>query len=131
MSCWVVPAVAAEMWGIPVSAILCRARSGEVPTKSENGFLFIDVAPDSPTCEPPKFLRPAHPPTYVTVDADEAEQPAELAVAGSISPGGAATLSSSAGDGLDENLMPPIPVGDWRLGRQYSSRARRAPAGNS
>ena len=50
MSCWVVPMVEAEMWGVPVEAVLQRAKSGEVPSKSENGFMFVDVAPDSPRC---------------------------------------------------------------------------------
>jgi hypothetical protein len=112
MSCWVVPMVAAEMWGVPVGSVLEKARSGEVPSKSENGFLFIDVAPGSPTCDPPKALRPAHPPTYVVVNANE-------------------SVAVATGDGvLDEHLMPPIPRDDWRLGRQYAARARRRPAMN-
>ena len=112
MSCWVVPMVAAEMWGVPVGSVLEKARSGEVPSKSENGFLFIDVAPGSPTCEAPKVLRPPHPPTYVVVSAS-------------------AVVSVAAGEvALDENLMPPISRDDWRLGRQYTARARRRPAMN-
>jgi hypothetical protein len=86
-----------------------------VPTKSENGFLFIDVAPGSPTCEPPRHLRPPHPPTYVVVTATAADEMPPCCDATS------ALL-------LDENLMPPIPRDDWRMGRQCVSRARRRPA---
>jgi hypothetical protein len=114
MSCWVVPSVAAEMWGVPVDAVLSKAQSGQVPTKSESGFLFIDVAPNSPSCAPPRHLRPPSPPTYVVISGDDPVAPAN--------DGGAGTIA------LDDHLMPPIPAGDWRAGRMYSARARRAPA---
>lgn len=127
MSCWVVPMVAAEMWGVPVGAVLEKARRGEFPTKSENGFLFIDVAPDSPTCEPPKHLRPAHPPTYVVVTADDVQPHATMAAATAVAaPRSIGGLAMT----LDEHQMPPIPRDDWRLGRQHVARARRRPSMN-
>jgi hypothetical protein len=116
--------VAAELWGVPVGAILEKARSGAIPTKNENGFLFIDVAPESPTCEPPKHLRPPHPPTYVVVTADAVLPHATMAAAV------ASTSSEGVTMMLDENQMPPIPRDDWRVGRQHVSRARRRPSMN-
>jgi hypothetical protein len=107
MSCWVVPMVAAEMWGVPVDAVLQKARSGEVPTKSENGFMFIDVAPDSPRCDPPACMRPPRPPTYTAVTGEEI----------------AALLETPE----DEVLAVPMPVEDFRSARKLAGRLRRPP----
>ena len=48
MSCWVVPSVAAELWGCTVDAVLNAIRNGKVPTKDDAGWTFVDVAPESP-----------------------------------------------------------------------------------
>jgi hypothetical protein len=110
MSCWVVPMVAAEMWGVPVEAVLQRAKSGEVPSKSENGFMFVDVAPESPRCNAPSSLRVPHPPTYTAVTGEEI-----------------AALTT----GPEEMVAGSIPVEDFRVARQLASRHRRPPAGLS
>ena len=99
MSCWVVPTVAAELWGCSVETILERARSGVVPTKTENGFMFIDVAPDSDRCAAPKSIRP---PTFTTVAAMQIVRDEEPA----------ARLGTHD---------------DWRSGRVLASRSRKPP----
>ena len=68
MSCWVVPAVAAELWQMPIGQIVEKAKAGEIPTKTDLGFMLVDVAPNSPKIVHP--LRPpaAAPKTYVTVE---------------------------------------------------------------
>jgi len=109
MSCWVVPMVAAEMWGVPVDAVLQKARSGEVPTKTENGFMFVDVAPNSPRCDPPAGIRPSRPPTYTAVTGEEI----------------AALLESP--DDQQEVLTVPMPVEDFRSARKLAGRMRRPP----
>src|SRR4051794_11525023 len=76
MSCWVVPTVAAELWGVSVDTILTRVRTGDVSSKTENGFMFVDVAPDSARIETPKSLRP---PTFA---AATEVKPGELRLAG-------------------------------------------------
>ncbi len=48
MSCWVVPSVAAELWGMAVGEVLNRIRTGSLSSKIEYGFTLVDVAPDSP-----------------------------------------------------------------------------------
>jgi hypothetical protein len=53
MSCWVVPAVAAEIWNLPVNEVLARIRGGTLEAKSEYGFTLVDVAPQSPTFHRP------------------------------------------------------------------------------
>jgi hypothetical protein len=48
MSCWVVPDVAAELWGISVEEVMESVRQGRIPSRREFHFLLVDVAPDSP-----------------------------------------------------------------------------------
>ena len=137
MSCWVVPMVAAEMWGVPVEQILAKVRSGEVPSKAEDGFLFIDVAPGSPRCDPPKSLRQPHPPTYVVIsradlDAltaiDQSADSPPQADATTETAAAAAAADASDSDSADESIPMPISIDDWRRGRNTASRSRRAPA---
>jgi hypothetical protein len=45
MSCWVVPEIAADLWGIPLEQVLERISDGSVPTKREGDFVFVDVKP--------------------------------------------------------------------------------------
>lgn len=105
MSCWVVPTVAAELWGVPVDSILHRMGDGSIPSKHENGFTFIDVAPDSPVIEKPKALRPPPPPTYRVVTREE--------------------FRALVGDLMDEDEEDGVE--NWRLGRSEASRMRRPP----
>ncbi len=104
MSCWVVPTVAAELWGIPVDSILHRIGDGSLASKHENGFTFIDVAPDSPVMEMPRDLRPAPPPTYRVVTHEE--------------------FQALVGDLMDRDDEG---VENWRIGRSEAGRMRRAP----
>lgn len=78
MSCWVVPAVAAEFWGIPVDAVLARVRDGLVEHKTEQGFVFVDVAPWSIDFVAARPIGPA-PPTFVAATDDETLRPAHEA----------------------------------------------------
>ncbi|HMB94754.1 MAG TPA: hypothetical protein VKK61_01810 [Tepidisphaeraceae bacterium] len=68
MSCWVVPTIAAEFWGIPIQQVLDGMKTGDIASKTESGFTFVDVAPDSPVFEAPKKLTP---PTYTIVTHEE------------------------------------------------------------
>ena len=69
MSCWVVPAVAAEFWGVSVETVLHRVRAGQLPFKSEKGFLFVDVAPWSLDFAGVRHTAP--PPTFTAGDAQD------------------------------------------------------------
>ena len=71
MSCWVVPTVAAEYWGVTLDAVWGRIYGDLVPHKTEDGFVFIDVDPWSPGPGGSVFHEP--PPTFVS--ADEAVEP--------------------------------------------------------
>ena len=51
MPSWVVPAVAAELWGVSVEHILAEVAAGRVISRTEGEFLFVDVDPNAATVE--------------------------------------------------------------------------------
>jgi hypothetical protein len=106
MSCWVVPSVAAELWNVPVEKITEAIQAGRMPSRSENGFTFIDVAPESPVLEAPRALRPPPPPTFRVVTREE--------------------IVALLGDELDESTED-AGVENWRIGRSEAGRMRRPP----
>lgn len=103
MSCWVVPSIAADLWGVSVQQVIEKAQAGSIPSKSEAGFTFIDVAPDSPTLQTPKPLRKPAPPTYTVVTQPE--------------------LALLVGESSDEEGSSA----DWRSVRGQTGHRRRAP----
>ena len=60
MPCWVTPAVAAEIWGVSLREVLEKVRAGNLPSKTELGFLVVDVAPWSPEPQARQLTRTAH-----------------------------------------------------------------------
>ena len=76
MACWVVPAIAAELWGVTVNHVLAGVRDGSIESRHEHGFVFVDAAPGSYTYQRPR--RPGEPrlPTFVPVQPDEGAAPA-------------------------------------------------------
>ncbi len=69
MACWVVPAIAAEFWGVSVDHVMSQIQDGHVPTKSEQGFVFVDVAPNSESVHSRAPQDPRE--TYRVVTPDE------------------------------------------------------------
>ena len=56
MPSWVVPAVAAELWAVPVEQVMADVAAGRIPSRTEGGLLFVDIDPatrDQPHAEPP------------------------------------------------------------------------------
>lgn len=104
MSCWVVPSVAADLWGMRIEDLMESIRRGEVPSREEYHFLLVDVAPDSPQMPPPQpyKAKPASPATFATLAVDEDEMEEE---------------DASAGGPLN-----------FRAARQKAARHRRRPA---
>jgi hypothetical protein len=72
MSCWVVPAIAAEMWGVTIDRILAGVLDGTVASLNEHGFVFVDVAPQIQTHPVRRPGEPA-PATYVVIERDPEE----------------------------------------------------------
>lgn len=74
MSCWVAPIIAAEMWKVSVQSVLDGIQNGTIPTQMEEGFTFVDIAPDGPRFEPPRAYRKENrPPTFVLITQEEAD----------------------------------------------------------
>ncbi|MGA2496480.1 MAG: hypothetical protein ABSH20_01990 [Tepidisphaeraceae bacterium] len=109
MSCWVVPSVAAEMWGLTINQILERVRDGQVPSKLEMGFLMVDIASGS-AAETPRVSRINRPPTYVTLGPQEERELSPVMVL--------------AGDDEETDSF----CIDWRQKRMAASLLRRRPA---
>jgi hypothetical protein len=118
MSCWVVPSVAAELWGCPVQSVLDAIKHGDVPTREENGWMFVDVAPNSPMLSTPKPLRPS---TFETISDAEL-----VALTGPIDDYEIAL--EVAEDDQDPTIDEFEMVGDWREVRAATELRRRAPA---
>jgi hypothetical protein len=56
---------------MPLDQVMRLVREGAVPTKEEEGFTFIDVAPTSPKIAPPS-LKPEHrPATFIPAAHDD------------------------------------------------------------
>jgi hypothetical protein len=71
MSCWVVPGVAAELWGVALEQVLESIRLGQVPSKREYHFTLVDVAPNSPKAEPHQAAHAPRKPTYMPISINE------------------------------------------------------------
>ena len=109
MACWVVPAMAAEFWGITVEQVWSRVREGNVASKAECGFTFVDVAPWA--AEAPPARAAEHAPTFVGAAERDAQD--EPALAGA--------------DEGDELESATFPTADRATVRRWVSRTRRAP----
>src|SRR5258706_3462134 len=79
MSCWVVPGVAADLWGVPLEQVLEWIRLGQVPSKSDYHFVLVDMAPNSPQAERRQESPPRRMQTFRVITAEElAELEVEL-----------------------------------------------------
>jgi len=79
MASWVAPSIAAEMWQTSVQDIVRRACQGELQTKHEGGFLFVNVDRNTDGADP------AVKPTTFTLVSEEERlalfEPLEIATA--------------------------------------------------
>jgi hypothetical protein len=102
MSCWVVPTLAAEYLGISLDEVQDRLRCGTLTSMHDHGFLFVDVAPDSPVMQ----LAQAGP-TFVELTDEE--------------------LAALNG----EEIIGPVPITsspEWAGHRESAGQLRRRPA---
>ena len=132
MGCWVVPTIAAEFWRVSLEHVMEGVRTGAIPSKSEDGFLFVGALPNSPTpadvaaaaptrrtyVEVPCEDRPAH-----VVDERERDGDGESDGDGDNSYDADADDNDDEGDFEEEFAI----AGDWRLRRQQAGTLRRAP----
>jgi hypothetical protein len=61
MPSWVVPAVAAELWAVPLEQVMADAAAGRIPSRTDGGLLFVDIDPvpqaSQPEAQPPHYRR--------------------------------------------------------------------------
>lgn len=133
MPCWVVPVIAAELWGVSLEHLLLGIADGTVPSRTDCGFVVVDVAPDSAVYERPRAAGPP-PPTFVVVK----EASEELPIAAAELPERAApeltwAPPEIASDTFDGEI-PPLdeeeddkPIANWRQVRSSVGRSRMPP----
>ena len=138
MSCWVVPTVAAEMWGVTVEHVLSLIAEGKVPSKRDYHFLVVDVAPDSPQVQG-AFKGPgARPATFTpspsgnvaaVLDIDEiAALSAKYSSDEEGSPIGEQELTPCVRPGELSEVEEPA-ESSWVRVRQIVGKRRRRPVG--
>jgi hypothetical protein len=121
MSCWVVPNVAAEIWGISLDEVLHRINTGAVVSKREYGFLLVDTAPLGPLFRSTAGEGKAKPRTWVAVqtwveveeDDDECIDDAGMDLA-------------VDGDSIEEEPDDGVALG-WQQKRLAHARLRKGP----
>src|SRR2546421_8562342 len=104
MSCWVVPSLAAEIWRIPLTEVMRRIEEGQLAVREEDGFTFVDVAPDGPRISRPSLPPHQRPATFMPVEVDDESE-----------------------DGPLDVEETSAPMGDWRAARTRAGRTRIAP----
>ena len=132
MSCWVVPQVAAEIWGISLTEVLQRIHSGTVISKMEYGFLLVDTAPLGPLFRSTAAEGREKPRTWVEVrtwvECDEDGERIEdagvdLHVETSVA---AIEEELEDGDSIEEEADDGVALG-WREKRIVNASRRRPP----
>ena len=123
MSCWVVPALAAEIWGIPLQQILDAVRAGTLPTKDSIGLTFVDVAPTGPQVTTGYRPPAAMPETFKIAPLAEELTHAEH---------DALHDREEEQSAREEEILSPVDEHeegtlDWRAARRSASRLRRPP----
>ena len=129
MSCWVVPTLAAELWRLPLDQVLQRMKEGLVPTKREDGWTFIDVAPASPRVGQPSLPPEQRPPTFTLVQSDQTPSSAD-----DLEEAELAALKALTAAASDPEMLSPVDevetgsLGDWRAARARNARMRIPPS---
>jgi len=121
MSCWVVPTIAAEIWGVPVDHLLQRVRDGELAYRVDEGFMFVDV-------EPPPAPKVEHPPTFTALSEAEMEalRDAEEEPVTAPEPVVAEVDEDEESQSPDDDEAS-VDLGDWRKARQRVAMTRIPP----
>ncbi len=126
MPCWVVPTIAAEIWGVSVEHVLQRVRSGSLPCRLDEGFMFVDVMSADEACSSvvPSDERP---PTFTAlseaeVDALAADECDEVIEAADKLRDEIRVESQSP-----DNDEASVDLGDWRAARARVGVTRIPP----
>ncbi len=112
MGCWVVPAVAAEIWAVPLARVLEAIADGSLPHRIDAGFTLIDAHPHGMHLSMPKASE-LRPPTYRALTLEER-----------------AALNAAPAPELPQRDADDEAAdfdGDWMTTRRAVSRQRRRP----
>lgn len=133
MPCWVVPVIAAELWGVSLEHLLLGIADGTVPSRTECGFVVVDVAPESTVYERPRRAGPP-PPTYVVVNGASDEVPEVPALIPDRASEPVLVPAEVVSESFDGEI-PPLdeeeddkPISNWRQVRSSVGRTRMPPA---
>ena len=108
MACWVVPAIAAELWGVSVNHVLAGIRDGSIASRREHGFLCVDAAPGSYTYHRPRRSDEPPLPTYVLVRSEDESRAPEAS-----SPEESSSVEGSSEEASPEGLsVVPVSVAE-------------------
>ena len=111
MSCWVVPALAAELWGMSLGQVLRGIKDGSIPWREEHGFAFVKAGPEAETLPAPVQHKAADRPStfMLTHSQDDVTEEADSEV-------------------LSTGELEALTLPDWRQVRHTVGRTRIAPA---
>jgi hypothetical protein len=131
MSCWVVPTIAAEIWGVSVDHVLSQVRDGHLPHQLDEGFMFVDVFSHSGGgCGVAKHVEPP-PPTFTLLSEAEVEALGKAGEEPRVDP-----IDDSAVEEETESQSPDddeasTDLDDWHAVRQRVGRTRIPPGANA
>ncbi len=114
MGCWIVPAVAAELWGVPLGDVLECMRNGTLFWKDEDGFILVDSDRKAAETARNATEKKQNPPTFIPVAADKEPIVSQDEL-----------KALTAGTEPDESGGGQY---DWQIARRQVGRIRRAPA---
>jgi hypothetical protein len=120
MSCWVVPTIAAEIWGVNVDHILQRVRDGNLAYRVDEGFMFVDV-------EPPPQPKVAPPPTFTVLSEAELEALRDAEEDYLVSQHDEDEQTQGEESQSPEDDEASIDLGDWRAARRRVGMTRIPP----
>lgn len=124
MPTWVVPSIAADIWGVPVSQVLSRMQEGHIASRTEGGFTFVDMDPYGLRPIPKASPRQTRPTTFRGLS--EEELTALHPDSPPIKP--VAVIKAPAGP---IESPPDWEAIHWRDARRVVQRRRKAPTAES
>ncbi len=131
MSCWVVPTIAAEIWGVSVDHILQRVGDGSLSHRTDEGFMFVDVIPlarDETIAFDHKPAQEEHPATFTPLSQGEIEALREHDNGPDDHPTDAPGEADPEPVAEDIEYESSVILGDWRAARMRVGRTRVPPA---
>jgi hypothetical protein len=147
---WIVPSIAAEMWGISLEQVIQGIQSGSIPSRNEHGFVFVrhgeNDAPE--VARVPTAFAPVPAVMQVAAAAGEvpveqtaiAINPAAIPAVEEIGDRGAAEPAEIEHDGDDtgegkaadhDYLNFLKHSGDWQRARREAAKLRHPPFGQA